>query len=290
MNFSAHARLRLVATVLLGLCCTGAVTAKDTWRKLTSANFTVVGNVGDIDLQRMVGRLEQFREAVHVMWPLVELNHALPTTVYAFKNDLSYTPFKPLYKGKPLAVAGYFTRLEDRNVITLNVDAYADATSVVFHEYFHYLTANNLRHAPVWLNEALADVYSTFEATAGGTHVLVGKPKADRILYLRDSMGNQLFLPLKTLIHVNEASPEYNDENKVYLFYAQSYALVHYLMFGGKKERSAAFVKFVGKLGDRDPTDADYDELFQPSLAAVDDELQGYIRRQAYSYVDMSWD
>jgi tetratricopeptide (TPR) repeat protein len=76
---------------------------------------------------------------------------------------------------------------------------------------------------PLWLNEGLAEFYQN--TTLDTKDVRVGKPSVDDILYLRD---NRL-LPLVTLLTVDHASPYYHDEQKGSVFYAESWALTHYL-------------------------------------------------------------
>ena len=39
-------------------------------------------------------------------------------------------------------------------------------------------------------------------------------------------------IPIETLISVDQKSPYYHDEDKVGLFYAEAWALTHFLIFG----------------------------------------------------------
>ena len=77
---------------------------------------------------------------------------------------------------------------------------------------------------PPWLNEGLAEFYQNTDFL--GKDVEVGEPSGDNILYLRQSR----MLPLSTLLSVDFKSPYYQDEQKGSVFYAQSWALTHYLM------------------------------------------------------------
>ncbi len=51
-------------------------------------------------------------------------------------------------------------------------------------------------------------------------------------------------LPLRTLFEVDHKSPHYNEKNKTSIFYAQSWALMHYLIIG-KAGRVEQFGKFM---------------------------------------------
>ena len=76
---------------------------------------------------------------------------------------------------------------------------------------------------PLWLNEGLAEFYQNTDIQE--KDVLLGQANSDDILYLRQ---NRL-LPLTTLLKVDSTSPYYHQEQKASVFYAQSWALTHYL-------------------------------------------------------------
>ena len=52
-------------------------------------------------------------------------------------------------------------------------------------------------------------------------------------------------LPLQTLFEVDYKSPHYNEKNKQSIFYAQSWALMHYLIIGkaGKVDQLGKFME-----------------------------------------------
>jgi tetratricopeptide (TPR) repeat protein len=76
---------------------------------------------------------------------------------------------------------------------------------------------------PLWLNEGLAEFYQNTDIQE--KEVLLGQPSPDDILYLRQ---NRL-LPLTTLLKVDQTSPYYHEEQKGSVFYAESWALTHYI-------------------------------------------------------------
>jgi hypothetical protein len=70
------------------------------WRQMRSANFDLMGDVGEGDLRRVAGRLEQFRAAVGRLLPKASVTTATPTTVLVFRSHRNYQPFKPVYNDK----------------------------------------------------------------------------------------------------------------------------------------------------------------------------------------------
>ena len=55
--------------------------------------------------------------------------------------------------------------------------------------------------------------------------MLVGQPDTNNILYLRQAN----LIPLKVLLKVDASSPYYHEEEKGSVFYAESWALTHFL-------------------------------------------------------------
>src|SRR4051794_33622248 len=217
-----------------------AVIAKDSWVSVRTKNFLLVGNAGEKDIRKVALKLEQFREVFTHLFPNMRFNTPVPTTVIVFKSDDSYAPFKPGPN-----IAGHFQAGPDVNYIALTTDTRGqqDPFSVIFHEYTHLLIENTFDNVPVWFNEGLAEYYSTFSITDDQKFVL-GNPIGSHVFLLRE---NKL-LPLRTLFQVDYKSPHYNEKNKQGIFYAQSWALMHYLIIGkpGMTEHLGKFVDLIG--------------------------------------------
>ena len=76
---------------------------------------------------------------------------------------------------------------------------------------------------PLWLNEGLAEFFQNTDIR--DKDVLVGQPSPDNIIYLRQHR----LIPLPMLFQVDATSPYYHEEEKGSVFYAESWALTHYL-------------------------------------------------------------
>jgi tetratricopeptide (TPR) repeat protein len=259
--------------------------AKDKWINLQTKNFNVVSNAGEGDTRELALKLEQFRAVFSKIFQ-IQMASAIPVTVVVFKNDSSYKPFKPLYNGKPANVAGYFQRDQDENLITLNITAKSEERpfAVIFHEYTHLLTSTTPRRWPIWLNEGFAELYSTFEVNKN--KVVLGAPVASHVFYLRE----QKFVPLKDLFNVTHDSPIYNERQKQGVFYAQSWALVHYLMFGDKMARQPQLSQYVKLIHAGVDAEAAFSQAFKTDYATIEKNLRDYIGRNVYSQVEYTLD
>src|SRR5438132_5160496 len=106
--------------------------AADKWLSIHSKNFLLVGNASESEIRRVGSTLEQFRSAVAMTFPKMEQTSSVPTTILVFKNDESFKPFKPLYKGQPSNTLAFFQPGEDVNYIA--VTATLASPNIVLHE------------------------------------------------------------------------------------------------------------------------------------------------------------
>jgi len=266
--------LALSVCLFLAVSHHASVAAKDTWVSVRTKNFTLLGNASEKDIRKVGQRLEQFREVFTLLFPRIKFNTPVPTTVIVFKSDTSYRPFKP-----NATTAGYFQPGPDVNYITLTTEVRGeqDAFSVIFHEYTHLMVENTFPDAPAWFNEGLAEYYSTFSISED-QKIVLGSPIGHHVYLLRDSK----MLPLKTLFDVDHKSPYYNEKNKQSIFYAQSWALMHYLIIG-KEGKNEQLGKFMDLLRSKTPTEQAFQQAFETPYEAMEKDLREYIRRDRYN-------
>ncbi|MDT4965663.1 MAG: hypothetical protein QOJ64_400 [Acidobacteriota bacterium] len=248
--------------------------AKDTWTSVRSENFFLVGNASEKEIRQVATRLEQFRDVFTRVLSGVKFTSPVPTTVVVFKSESAYKPFNP---GN---VAGYFQPGPDVNYITLTTErrnSEDDPYHTIFHEYVHLLVNNTLTTKPVWFNEGLAEYYSTFYLDEE-RKAFLGKLIPNHLLYLRQ----EKMLPLGTLLAVDHNSPHYNEGNKRGVFYAESWALVHYLIQGNDGKRLPQLGAFLDLLSTGTPTEEAFKKAFQMDFQALEKELKAYVQGGNY--------
>ena len=251
---------------------------RDNWRSVRTNNLFVIGNADPEKLRQVAAWLEFFHSAFGRLVSRNVLDASVPTTVVLFRDEASFTPFKPLYQGRPANVAGFFQPGEEMNYIAISLDpGERDPFSTAFHEYVHLHLKDNVPGTPLWLNEGLAEFYGTMQF-AGGEATL-GAPLNHYIRLLRD----QEMLPLSTLFSIGTTSPHYNEQEKSGIFYGQSWALVHYLMLGGGNNRQEQFKRFLSQVSRGDAPARALEESFGVTIAALENELKAYVRRGEFS-------
>ena len=260
------------------------------WQQMRSANFYLIGDVGEGDLRRVAGRLEQFRAAVGVILPKATLTAATPTTVMVFRSHRNYEPFKPVYNGKTAEhIAGYFLPGESANLITLTIETRGDGGDderfgIIYHELVHLMVNSTVRGLPLWFNEGLAEYYRTLEVTGGGQGVVVGRIHAPHVLLLREP-----FLPVDQLVAVDHGSPLYNEGSKASIFYAESWALVHYLLLGQKQKYASKASLLLDGLSSGMPFADACQRALGISVAQLQKELRAYVERESFTSIQWAF-
>lgn len=256
-------------------CCPQPISAKDKWVSVRSKNFLLVGNADEKEIKQVGGRLEQFREVVSRLFGHANFNSTVPTTVIVFKSDNSYRPFKPMQD-----VSGYFQSGPDVNYITLSTESWnteQTTFSIIFHEYTHLLINATSGNVPTWFNEGLAEYYSSF-SIADDRKVILGRPISSHVSLLRE----RRMLPLRTLFEIDPQSPDYNERDKRSMFYAESWALMHYLLHGKNGQRVPQMASFVDLLSTNVPMEQAFQKAFSMSIDDMESELLTYIQRSRY--------
>ena len=273
---------RLVSTGVCVWMLLGSynATAADKWVRVQSSNFVLVGNASERDIRKVATQLEQFRLAFSKIFTRLKVNSSVPTVVIVFKNNGSFRPYKPLYNGKPMELAGFFQSGQDVNYIALTSEfreSFPFAT--VFHEYVHFLTDDFTSQLPVWVAEGLAEYYSTFEMSDGDRKIWLGKAIPNHILLLRQ----ERLLPLSVLLTATHDSPYYNEKSRQGVFYAESWALIHYLMIDSQEKHRPQFVKYLSLMASGKNEEESFRQAFQQDYAAMEKELKAYIQRNSYT-------
>ena len=272
----------LFALFLLVLCFSPrSVAAKDEWLQVRSKNFNLIGNASEKDIRKVATKLEQFRETFRQLFNQANLNASIPTNVIVFKSDNAYKPFKPKRAdGKTdNFIAGYFQSGEDVNYITISTEGDdADTYGTIFHEYVHFIINTNFgkSEVPPWFNEGLAEYYQTFEI-ADDQKVKLGLPQSNHLALLQQ---NKL-IPLDTFFKISNYALHQNANHSRSIFYAQAWALIHYLVQGGKADGLNKFLTLAMK---DVPSEKAFQEAFQTSYAQMEKDLQKYVSQNSYKY------
>jgi hypothetical protein len=280
-------RRSVAAALLAGVLESAVAWAAEGWVEVRSPSFTVVSDGSEKDARKVVLQFERVRALLQEVWPGARVDTARPVTILAVRDEGALRVLLPAFWEKKGAFhpAGVFVGAPDRSWVALRTDVAGfregdDAGDnpylVVFHEYVHLVLRLNFESLPVWLNEGLAEFWGN--TIIEGDRVYEGRHVSHHLQTLRQRTP----LSLAAFFAVKHGSPEYSEQNRATIFYAQSWALVHYLVLGSD-ERRGQIDRFAALLrAGRAPTDA-AKEAFG-DIDALDRELQSYVRRPVFRH------
>ncbi len=263
-------RVLLVSAAIGALLPAGA-RAKERWVEVTTPHFVVVSDTDEKQARGVARDFEEIRLVFQMALPRARTAEArLP--ILAVKDQKGLKKLLPeFWEGKNrIRPGGIFRRTGYRQEIALIVGKEgAEAYPIVYHEYFHYLADLNTPGLPSWLNEGLASYWEN--TTIQDDKIVAGQPSDRHIQTLREGSS----LPLQELL---TASPLTVDRNRVPIFYAQSWALTHYLLIGDRAIRQESLSKYV-KLVTEGADSIEAATAVFGDLETLEAALRGYIRR-----------
>lgn len=249
------------------------------WFEARTAHFNIYSCGDKTEVYKVGAQLEQFHDAYSLLAGSQAVTSP-PIIVMAFPDFSSMQPFLPLYDGKPANLAGFFKRSSEENLIVLTLSDHGSTSlGTIFHEYTHFLMRRNDHVWPLWLQEGMAEIYSTF--VASGHSVTIGRP-IDHHLRL---LARSELMPLDELMSVAHDSPQYNEASHQGVFYAESWLLTHFLMNGDNPVLKARFVRFTKLLLAGQPPQQAFTNALGLPLPAIQAELQRYLQRGQFDSI-----
>lgn len=221
------------------------IAAEPKWVEVQSPNFAVISNASPGQARRTARSLEQFRSLLQAALPKLRMDSGSPLIAFALKDERDFKELLPvdaLARGAATP-GGLFISSPERHFVLLRNDAPIEQKyRTVYHEYVHMVMRLNFPDLPLWLHEGLAEFFAIARVSDGNSDL--GMPSQQ----LLQTLKTGTMIPLTTMLEVSHDSPHYREQNKAPMFYAQSWALTHYLMIGDNRahvEQLGAFLKLL---------------------------------------------
>ncbi len=244
------------------------------WIRVDTPHLTIFSNAPEETALEVGRKLERFRGLLATITTDLHVHSPLPTFIYVFRDGDSFRPYKPRLAaspGSPLNVDGYFVKHRDGNFIGLNATPQTDPWPIVYHEYFHYFLNNNFSDIPLWFGEGMAECFSAVRFETGKASI--GRPMGEHRQWLR----THELISLDELFATDTESKDYNEGIRQGTFYAESWALVHYLLWG-RPGASGSGVQFLRNLKRESSLAEALRPLVGTDNAALQDRLAIYIK------------
>jgi tetratricopeptide (TPR) repeat protein len=258
-------RRRLLPLLILILA--SQAFAQKSWVEVGSPHFNVLTDAGDKQGKEIAVRFEQMRAVFGSQFHKSKVSLPVPLQIIAFRNQGEFRKYAPLWKGKPVELAGYFQGADDRNFIALDMSS-NDPYVVVFHEYAHLLLHANFPPMPVWFDEGFAEYFSSLKVS--GKTVEYGNIP-ENLPYI---LQNNHWMPILNLLSTERDSATYNERDKNTLLYAQSWITVHYIMSEQKLPEAAKYLQLTQI--EHKPVAESIKQAFGVEPAALDKAVHDY--------------
>ncbi len=251
------------------------------WMRVRTSNFIVEGDVGEKRLKEVARRCEQFREVLGGQWAESMTAVPAPVTVVAFAYMRDQARFDQAVfesraaQGSPRGP-----------VMSLALESSANEVyDSVYAVYVNLVLSRITPKLPRWLQTGLLGYYSTFSVTRGGRAARVGLPLGQQAMnYLRSGRP----IPLAELIAADASTRQSPGNQMAGRFWAQSWALVHYLQLGSPA-RAAQAKAFMKRVASGEPGVPAFNGAF-PDVEQLEKELNDYIFRAAFLYQELSFE
>jgi hypothetical protein len=282
----ANARVcrALAATVAFAVAEMGSgAAAERPWSEVHSPHFTVVTDAGEKYGRDIAWQFEQVRSVFKVIWPSALQGPERPFVVLVARDEATLRALAPRYFAREQTTTMHPTAVyvsgAETDYVAMRVDvptpgnARLNPYRTAFGGYADNLMVRHFRGAlPQWFRDGFGEIL-------GNTLVHDKDVEIGRVIpwYLEQLTGvrtstagdrtrsedrrgiappTTVMLPLPRLVAVTREDPEFTGEADRRMFAAQSWAFVHYLMFGDggahrpKLNRFAALLH-AGKPGDQ---------------------------------------
>jgi tetratricopeptide (TPR) repeat protein len=221
---------------------TSAAAETASWTELRSPHFVVASNAGEVAARGVASDFEQIRALFHATFPGLRVDPAQPIRIIVARDEATMQTITPDEWGGPEHVhpSGVFHSDGEKDYIVLRLDAEGTtAFHTSYHEYTHSLMHLNFSRLPLWVREGVAEFFGN--SLLSETKATTGTVDRGHLFVL----SKNEWLPMDTLFQVSETSPFYNEKNPASVFYAESWATVHYLLLDPEARRADLFEKYL---------------------------------------------
>jgi len=241
--------------------------AESRWIRLQSANFEMYSSANPRSARETIQEFEQVRGFfLQVLGGRPA--KPVPVRLVAFASAKEFEP----YKLNEFATA-YYQQTAGRDYIVMS-HAGADTFPIAVHEYVHLLVKHSGLKLPPWLNEGLAELYSTLRPLAD--KILVG----DLIPSRHRALLEGKWAPLAVILAAGHDSPYYNEKDKASSLYNEGWALTHMLFF--RAEFRPKFSQLVTAISAGKESAPALTEVYGRTVAQIEKDLQGYLRGSSF--------
>jgi tetratricopeptide (TPR) repeat protein len=245
--------------------------ADEAWLLARSKHFVFISSADEARTRSVAAELETLASALTQVDSTFSAPSATPTRVILFTRRKESQPyFDMLMNGRNANVSGVFVAQRDGGSMLINQNySWRGGDRAALHELIHYLMQSGDAHAPLWLEEGIAEYFSN--ATIRSRSISAGEPMPAHISVLRQ----RVHIPLPQLFSAVRESDIYSGSGGRETFYAESWAIVDWLV-RSSGNNVASFYAFVHDVSHGGTVEAALQTHYHRSLRDVDWAISRY--------------
>ncbi len=265
-------RLVLLA---VSLCLLAGAGPKPTWRVARSPYFEAYSQANDATVAETLRWFERLRQ-FFLQQTGLKSDRLLPVRIIGFSSAEEYQ----LIQLRPTSDA-YYVGTPNRDYIVMPALG-ASQFRIAAHEYTHAVVHALGIHLPPWLNEGMAEVFSTVRIDNQSS--TFGGALPAHIQFLK----RHPWIPVSELLSVSAESAAGDNRDRVSQFYAESWALTGMLLLS--PDYAPKFQQFVALLNAGSPASDVFQKIYSKQVADVEKDLtawlaNGYTTKQTAAMV-----
>ena len=238
------------------------------WIEVQTQNFRFLSAQSEADTLQLAREFETFRGLILAVTNASTSAHERPVEVYLFKTVGDFSRYRP----SPTA-GGYFDATQRGSLMALGPFDEDFMRQALYHEYIHFLVHNHTSIPyPVWYDEGLAEYFGN--VTLKGDRLMVGGAQTHQLDWLARGRKMAWGSILKRTDYRGLG------RRNMGMFYAQSWALVHYLQ---NRESETPFrqelTRYLALRSEGTSVEDAFVQAFGISIGRLDRSIDNYFRR-----------
>lgn len=245
-----------------------AAFAADRWIRMQGAGFELISTASE---GRARETLREFERVASFFEQALDrpVRPDVPLRIVLLRGEKEFQQYNP---GE--VAAAYYAPGPDRDYIVMYPSGEQNRRTAI-HEFVHLLVKHSgAKDWPVWLNEGVAELYSTMRPI--GNKIQVGGLIEGHMIAFRTEKP----IPLRDMLAAGHNSPLYNNKRHAGMFYAQSWALTHMLQL--QPDYRGGFGKMLQLITEKHDSATAIEAALGKPIARVQKDLDAYMRGDSF--------
>jgi len=199
----------------------------EVWVEIRTPNFIVMTDGGEKTARKVLDEFEQARRVFQATLPNARLSTGIPIRILAARDSQSFPLLLPEFPPdrRRTQPNGQFVAGKEKIHIAIRTNVSGKVPyEEIYQDYARQILKMSYRNLPPWLQIGFENVYGSMTFTDKGAQI--GRPDPEDMSVLFESP----LLPLDLVLHVDHTSPYYTSGDKNTVYFAESKALVHFLL------------------------------------------------------------